>query len=212
MSHNPGNCPVALAAPRATLRRLGVVLAVAGAIGCRDDPVGQLRGEWIGRPDTAAERQERESAASLPGPNESPLSSPLVDLSADQATTDWERYDATVRLEFSNGDAVALEMVDQGDPIRGTWRLVESTPGAVLIEITTPGVESASTGSQDGPVDQASEQRRRFELEPTMIDGKLVGFAMTESGADRQLGALYFERPEASRRVSQSAPANAPSP
>lgn len=148
---------------------LGLLL---GTMGCRENAAAQLEGAWIGRP----------AAASVEG-----ASGEVAPQGAAPADTDFGRLDAAVKIVFLDDQQVELQLVGSSESIRGQWEVVEATPGFILIEIITPA---------DAPAEEtdATLVRRRFELEPTYEDDRLVRFLLREDGADRKLGFLKFQR------------------
>lgn len=168
-----------------------MVLVLAAATGCRDDAATQLEGVWIGQPAKPA------------------TGAPEVGVAEDVAhpTTDFEQFDAAVKMNFVSEELVELDLIGASQPVRGTWEVVEATPGMLLIEIVTPVEPSASEAA-------AGSIRRRFELEPTYDEDRLIGFDLREDGADRKLGTVAFRRAEsvAPTRAEVDAPAAAPVP
>lgn len=161
-----------------------LLIVVVG--GCQQRTAGKLLGRWIGRPDAAAARALREAekygdaVVALP---ETTVES--VDV------TDWERYDLAVQFNFVSHDRLEMSLGDGSQPIIGEWRILETSPTGCIIEVKT---ESSAVSPSD---DQSnSSVRRRFQLELDERGGEYVGFLLTEVGADRQLGSLYFRRPE----------------
>lgn len=183
-----------------TARQLLLALtALASAVGCNGGISHELTGVWVGAPESSEAREIRESrryAAELgvDAPSTSTPSDQSVSPDAEQVgagrQTDWENYDVRVRLNFTGGNTVEMSLGEGSQPLVGQWRVVESAPGMVVVEITTPTADADANGTS-GPI------RRRFELQPDRRDGALVGFTLTEVGADLQLGWLYFTRPGA---------------
>ncbi|MBX3425663.1 MAG: hypothetical protein KF688_08290 [Pirellulales bacterium] len=173
--------------------RLSLLVLIPLA-GCGHGPARTLEGTWVGKPDTVAARGERDEnkyrelvAASggltIDGDDDASARPPAL-------VTDWERHDVEVTLDLQANQRVRLAIngaVD-GAPVEGTWKIVESGPAGVVIEIVTP---AAPEGAGDPePV------RRRFELGLDQRSDGLDGFTLHEVGADRRLGALYFRRAE----------------
>ena len=153
-------------------------------LGCGSDLSGEFSGVWIGKHDAAAMKRLREGG----DPNVGELDdAPAAENRAEK--TDWEHYDAVVRMDLGRAHRVRLESSVSDRVIEGQWQITDATPGAVLVEITAPADGAASDSDGENLV------RRRFELEPHRKDGKLIGFVLREDGADRRLGALYFQRP-----------------
>ena len=112
---------------------------------------------------------------------------PASDIAAEKArqglVTDWEAYDVEVRFEFLDNRRLKMSLADGAEPLEATWRVAETSPTGCTIEVvTTP------------PTDDGPSELRTFELEVDERNGEIVGFLLTETGADRQLGALYFAR------------------
>jgi len=71
---------------------------------------------------------------------------------------------------------------------------VSTSPAGCTIEVRTK-IE-VGTGIEIDESEEASVERRRFDLLLDEREGTCVGFQLTETGADLQVGALYFRRPE----------------
>ena len=152
-----------------------LLLVFCTLAGCQQRTASKLLGKWEGIPDTAAARQAREAEkyGDPPAEDQADDSSPV---------TDWEAYDIKVQLDFASRTDVKLALDNGLEPVAGTWHMVQAGPTACTIEIETP------TSGENAP------ELRRFKLELDDRDGKLQGFLMSEVGADRGLGALYFRR------------------
>ena len=103
--------------------------------------------------------------------------------------TDWENYDLSVSLDFVDHGRVELSIsggaaAEGLEPVSGKWHVLSTTPIGCTIEVETAGENSAAV------------VRRKFELIFDEREGECVGFTLREVGADRQLGMLYFRRPE----------------
>lgn len=165
----PARTPLALAA--ATL---------ALAVGC-DAPLSfaqRLEGEWVGRPEPAAERIVREWPTRATNPDDPEIAR----AAAAAPPTDLERVAAgEVLLEFLPGGSARLALEGE-QRLQGEWRVVASDGRRGVLELS---------------VDRGSNARetRRFDLEQ-LIDAE--GFVLREQGADRQFGRLLFLRPSAS--------------
>lgn len=155
------------------------ILLLFGTTGCQQQIAGKLLGTWVGQPDTAAARSEREAEkyGTRSDSGETQLSG------AEKVPTDWEAYDVELRFEFVDHQHVNMALANGSEPIAATWRVLETSPTGCMIEVVTP--------EQEG---QGRAEVRHFELEMDERNGELVGFLLTESGADRQLGAIYFSR------------------
>ena len=150
------------------------------SMGCQQRVATLLAGKWEGRPDTAAERENREAEK---------YGDRAVVASESTATvrdaTDWEAYDISITIEFVSRSEIKFALQGETEPVEGTWSILQSGPSGCTIEVKTPtGVES-------------TVQLRRYRLELDQRENELHGFLLTEVGADRGLGALYFERPGA---------------
>ncbi len=164
---------------RRRIIRLSVLLLLISAVGCQQRTASKLLGTWIGQPDTATARAERESKKYGDRPLEdNPASNPQ------QSETDWQRFDVVVKFNFVSRDSLEMSLGDGSEPRSATWSVLETSLTGCTIEVET------STGADD------SAERRRFQLEMDEHNGTCTGFLLSEVGADRQLGALYFRRPE----------------
>lgn len=157
------------------------LLLLLGAVGCQQRTAAKLLGEWVGRPDTAAARAQREAeeygdtrSADQPGA--------LQETS--EIVTDWQKVDVGVKFRFVSRTQLEMSLADGTEPRSGTWQVLETSPTGCTIEVE----------SDTGP--EQSAELRRFKLKVDERDGTLTGFLLTEMGADRQLGALYFRRPQ----------------
>jgi hypothetical protein len=141
-----------------------------------------LLGTWIGRPDTDAARAARVAERFGNAPTEA---TPTDGEPADRVT-DWQRFDVTLRLEFLNRTQARLQLDDR-PPQEAVWRLTAVGPASAVLELDAQQAAAGDDG--ESPV-----VRRRFDLLFDRTAGRLTGFALTEVGADRNLGALYFQR------------------
>jgi len=163
------------------------MLLLLSTSGCQQRAAGKLLGQWVGTPDTAASRAERESKKY--GETASVSKSASV---APENATDWERYDRSVTLDFIDYERVEMALVggskpeEPEEPLSGKWHVVSTTPIGCTIEVKTEGEQSETV------------VRRQFQLDLDEHEGQCVGFTLIEVGADRQLGTLYFCRPEKS--------------
>ncbi|NOY41806.1 MAG: hypothetical protein GXP26_08225 [Planctomycetes bacterium] len=162
------------------------LLVLLGASGCQPRAAGELLGRWEGHPDTAAARAEREKKkyGQVPG-----LESAEDKTTDTVSSTDWEQYDVTVHFDFQSAHRLEMSLEGNGDILAGDWHIIASTPAVCTIEVTTD-----PPTSQTGSKTLAEEEPRRFDLELDRRDGECVGFLLSEAGADRQLGTLYFRR------------------
>ena len=155
--------------------------------GCQQQTTAALLGEWVGRPNTAVARAEREAEkyGDLPSTPESTTPG-----NSSRDLTDWEKFDVKIGFNFLSGDTLEMSQGEGAQPLRGDWRIVAMSPTGCTIEIETE--ESPNSGSEAA---LPMKVRRRFVLELDQRDGACVGFLLTELGVDRQLGSLYFSRP-----------------
>lgn len=143
----------------------------------------QATGEWVGRPESARERIEREWPGGAP---EDPASDPEYAAAlADAPTTDLEnRSDVVIRMRLGVSGTAELSL--DGDRMRrGRWSLEPLEGGRALLDLAL---------EPEGAPSDAGEEPRRFEL--AFHDaGKRI--TLREQGADRRFGRLLFERVEA---------------
>ena len=184
---------------RSVLLVLAILTLCGGSfLGCGLNGAAELQGKWIGTPDNAAAQAEREAAkynelVAATNPADAAEETEQDGPRRPVMVTDWEHYDVTVTLEFLDARRVRLTAACDvaGSPVEGEWKIVESGPAGVVIEVITPG---DATGEPDG--ETARPVRRRFELGLDRRESGLVGFTFNEVGADRRLGTLYFRRAE----------------
>jgi len=169
---------------------------VVGTAGCQHRDAGMLLGRWIGRPDSAAARAEREAQKYGDARPSSDAVAQLIGHSDAAAPpeqqagkTDWEQYDVAVLLNFVSRGRIEMSLADGTQSRSGWWRMIESGPAGCSIEVETNASKTPYNGAEPGEL-----QRRRFQIDFDLRDGACVGFLLTEAGADRQLGALYFRR------------------
>lgn len=176
-----GDAPGLTSAVRATVWSI-VASAALGLAGCQATPQGELLGTWVGRPDTDAARAAREAERFGNAPTEATLTEGEP---ADRVTQ-WQRFDVALRLEFLNRAEARLQLDDR-PPQEALWRLSAVGPASAVLELDVP---SAAAADDVAP----RVVRRRFDLLFDRTAGRLTGFTLTEVGADRNLGALYFQR------------------
>ncbi len=174
-----------------TLYFCSLCLLLLAVPGCQQRAGNTLQGRWVGRPDTAAMRANREAEKYGDERPQQPTSKLATKLSDDEAdddeyVTDWEKYDVTITMDFVSSDQIEMTL-DGGQPVRGSWKVLSTSPTGCTIEVTTEATDSQQAEPQ--------ETRRRFELLFDEREGVCVGFQLSEAGADAQLGALYFARP-----------------
>jgi len=157
-----------------SILRLSVLLLLIGAIGCQQRVGSKLLGTWIGQPDTATARAEREAEkyGDKPASNHQ------------QPETDWQQYDIVLKFDFVSRESLEMSLGDGSEPRSATWSVLDTSPTGCTIEVET------STGAGN------SAELRRFQLEIDERDGECIGFLLSEVGADRRLGAIYFRRAE----------------
>ncbi|TWU27439.1 hypothetical protein [Bythopirellula polymerisocia] len=161
------------------LKSILLILLLSSA-GCQQQIAGELLGSWVGRPDTSTGRAERE--AEKYGKRSS-MSADSQQKASAKDVTDWETYDVEVRFNFVDHKHLEMSLANGSEAISATWRVIETSPTGCMIEVVTPA-----------EAEEGSPEVRNFELEMDERAGTIVGFLLTESGADRQLGALYFSR------------------
>lgn len=157
------------------------LLLICCTAGCQQRISSKLQGRWDGHPDSATKRavREAEKYGDEPAANVS-----VAKTSESAQVTDWQRYEVTIVMDFVSNDR--LEMSFNGEQSRsGSWSIVSTSPAGCTIEVLTENEDQAG-----------SVERRRFDLLLDEREGICVGFQLTETGADPQLGALYFRRPE----------------
>ncbi len=153
-----------------------VLFLLLSTVGCQQRTAAKLLGEWVGRPDTVDARAEREAKKFGDKRSGKQLGA------SSETVTDWQQVDIGVRFNFVSRTQVEMSLADGTEPLSGAWQVLETSPAGCTIE-----VESATGPGQ-------SAELRQFQLELDESDGALIGFLLTETGADRQLGALYFRR------------------
>jgi hypothetical protein len=165
------------------LPQLLPLLVVALLAGC-DAPLSlsqQLRGAWVGRPESAAERTVRE----WPTREADPDDPEIAEAAAETPPTDLESF-SSVRIELELNDSGKAELtLAGGQPLAGEWSLplVEGRRGVLEIKVERGEVKGEKTF-----------ETRRFDIETLKpIDGE--GFVLREQNADRQFGRLLFRRP-----------------
>jgi hypothetical protein len=174
---------------RPPLRRLLTALCIAALNGC-DAPQSlsqQISGDWVGRPESAAERIVRE----WPTRELNPDDPEIAKTAAATPPTDLESFDS-VRVELSLDDSGAARLSfggspsqTEGPPLVGRWSLSSAEGRRAVLEI----------GVQRGEVDgEMTFETRRFDIEVLRpVDGE--GFVLREQNADRRFGRLIFRRP-----------------
>jgi len=188
------------------------VTLLVSTTGCQQRTTSKLLGRWEGRPDSAALRADREaekygkkSSAEVSARREDPGSPTQTSLSPQ--VTDWENYQVLIQFDFVSSERLEMSL-DGKQPRSGSWKIISTSPAGCTIEVQTEAdsAESEVTKSEVtelGAVagQDAGAQRRQFELLLDERDGTCVGFLLTEAGADRLQGAIYFQRPGGSSAV-----------
>ncbi|QDT70311.1 hypothetical protein MalM25_32570 [Planctomycetes bacterium MalM25] len=180
----PFSCVVALA------------LGLAGCDGTQS--ISQrLAGEWVGRPETIAERTLREWPGRLVDDTIDAQHPEVAAAIAKAPPTDLEQYapEVEVTLELLEDGAARMAMAGE-EALEGRWSLtpVEGRRAQLEIQITKPAA---------GEGGEAESLRRRFEI-VLLREGE--GFVLREQGADQRYGRLLFLRPGGHR------PGGAPKP
>jgi len=168
--------------PISPLLCLFVLIATTG---CQQRVASKLAGEWVGQPDTADGRSARDAEKYGDQSAGQPTDASTKPRDASRVS-DWENYDVTVEINFQTGNRLEMSLADGDQPRTGRWTVVSTAPTSCIIEVVTE--PENTTKEAPDPV------RRRFELLLDERDGECVGFTMTEVGADRLQGAMYFQR------------------
>lgn len=167
---------------RSRLRRILPLLAAALAVGC-DAPLTvsqKLEGDWVGRPESAAERTVREWPTLSLNPDDPEIAA----AAAEAPPTDLESFE-TVRVEMRLGPTHEARLSLAGaEPLEGKWSVSAAEGRRAVLEI------SVKRGA-DG---EGTLESRRFDVE-VLKQGE--GFVLREQGADRRFGRLLFRRPGA---------------
>jgi len=166
--------------------RCAVVLLLITSTGCQQRTASKLQGRWEGRPESAAARAAREAEKYGDAPSSTDRSESKTDPPAQ--VTDWENYDVTILIDFVSSNRLEMSLGNDHQPRSATWQIIATSLTGCTIEVQT---ESATDKNQD-----PTTERRRFDLVLDEREGTCVGFLLTEVGADRQLGTIYFKRPE----------------
>lgn len=161
-------------------RWIAVPLCLLLLTGC-DGPMTlrqRLVGEWVGRPESGAERVLREWPGRRGADGQVDPEDPGVVAAVEKApATDLEVADA-VEVQMQIRELGGAEMTLVGEtPLEGTWTLEAVEGRRAQLEI------AIAIEDEDDPL------RRRFEIE-FLREGE--GFVMHESGADPRFGRLLF--------------------
>lgn len=162
---------------------LFAAMLLLSSVGCQPQAVSKLQGRWEGRPDSAAIRAQREAEKYGEEPTDANASGSATKGSVSPQVTDWENYEVTVVFDFVSSERLEMSL-DGEQPRSGRWKIVSTSPAECTIEVQT-----------ESEGEDASVERRQFVLLLDEREGECVGFLLTEVGADRQQGALYFRRP-----------------
>lgn len=181
--------------PFSLLRFFTVVFLLMACAGCQQRAASKLQGRWVGRPDSAAARAKREAekygeVSTTAGTENSTNTVSGAEAKSSEQVTDWENYDVTIVMDFVSSDRLEMQLNEE-QPVVGSWKVISTTPSGVTIEVLT---ESSESKQDESGQEAATTVRRRFELLLDEREGVCVGFQLTESGADAQVGALYFQR------------------
>lgn len=163
------------------------------ATGCQQSVSTRLVGAWQGRPDTtaaAAKRSAEQKAKERSLAGDDAAAAP-TDAESDvtPAKTDLELHDVVIDLTFAETAEVTMSLGDGSQPLRGTWRVVETLPPrGAEIEIS---LAKTTTAEPDKPAPPS--EKRRFIVDFQGND-PAAGYTLVEKGADPQFGRLYFEK------------------
>ncbi len=176
----------------ATFHLLFFSMLLICLVGCQQRTASKLQGQWEGRSDSVAMRAKREAEkyGEVPADSAAGGSAPKASISVQ--VTDWENYEVTVVFDFVSSERLEMSL-DGEQPKSGRWKIISTSPAECTIEVQT---EKESAESEE-----ASVERRQFVLLLDEREGTCVGFLLTEVGADRQQGALYFQRPQNSEAI-----------
>lgn len=194
---------------------LSLLLLLLCVTGCGTTAMEeQLLGTWVGRPDSAAEREVRVPSPVSLQQDPSAVAQQTVDPAEPVSTktsegekpdpnrTDLEAFDFRITLRFATGGEVEMWVGDKQDQLNGTWHLLSEEGSRAQIEIAAerldemqpPPQQLAKSGDKNAveasKVEPPKEQRR-FEL---LMEPEAHGFTLREVGADPRFGWLYFER------------------
>lgn len=169
-------------------RWIVVPLLTILVVGC-DGPLTvsqRLAGEWVGRPETAAERTLRE----WPGRrgedgNVDPENPEIVAAIEKALATDLEAVGPmAIQMRLDELGSATLELNGQ-QALEGIWSLtaVEGRRAQLEVSIDADGESEAEAG--------AEPTRRRFTIE-FLRTGE--AFVLQEIGADPRFGRLLFQR------------------
>lgn len=146
----------------------------------------RLAGEWVGRPETIAERTLREWPGRLVDDTIDDQHPEVAAAIAEAPPTDLELYapEVEVTLELREDGVARMAMAGE-QPLEGRWSLTPVEGRRAQLEIQVPKPPAAEG-------EEAGSMRRRYEI-VMLREGE--GFVLREQGADRRYGRLIFERP-----------------
>lgn len=162
---------------------LAILVACLLLAGCQQQITSKLSGKWVGSPDTPESRTKRETEKY----GDSGTFEEEQANGGGPKKTDWEDFNVAVEWDFLSRSDVEMTLDGVGQKVSGNWKIIGTSPTGCTIEVVTNSDQSSG---------DAKPVRRRFEIEFDEREGELVGFLLHESGADRQLGILYFQRPK----------------
>jgi len=161
-------------------------MLLLSAVGCQQRTASKLQGRWEGRPDSAAIRAKREAEKYGEEPADPTADGSATPRGVSPQVTDWENYEVKVLFDFVSSERLEMSL-DGEQPKSGRWKIISTSPAECTIEVQT---EKEGAEGED-----AIALRRQFMLLLDERERECVGFLLTEVGADRQQGALYFRRP-----------------
>ena len=152
----------------------------------------QAAGPLEGRPDSAASLASREAEkyGDIQADNAHAEKGSATQTEITKPVTDWENYDVTILMNFLSSDRLEMSL-DGEQPRSASWKVVSTSPAGCMIEVQT----KTEAAKGEAPAADPTIERRQFELLLDEREGACVGFLLTEAGADRLQGALYFQRP-----------------
>ena len=160
------------------------LLLVTLLVGCDGalTPTQRLVGTWVGRPETAAERVEREWPGGGAWGGEKDGDSPKPNAEELPPPTDLEAYaELRVSMELAPLGRASLSL-DGGRPLEGRWSITPGEGRRLQLEIEVDRAQGAA-------------ERRRFEIEMVRAgDDQPERFVLREAESDLRFGRLIFER------------------
>lgn len=175
--------------------QLAIVICLLVVVaGCnRQSTAQRLVGRWVGKPETAQQRQDRSLVA-----NNSPAKTTDDDAAKDSPTekttpsnngppTELETVDVQVTLDFSVDGTIEMWLGEKQETLAGDWRVISTEVNLVQLQIT------AKRETQEDAVSKT--EKRRFDLQWQELKAG-DAFTLREQAADPQFGTLYFVREE----------------